>query len=240
MTTQIRAELVGLRTLRSSYATPVLLVALAALIAFADLSSAGQKGHITPTQLREPVVAGAGLMIAVAFAIFAALHVAGQYRHRTITQRLLACPRRGPTLGAQLLTYGTLGLLVSAAALAVGLAIAQPIVVGKHLSLEMTAGVVAGVLLSVVLFTMIGVSVAVITRSQPAAITVLVATFVAEKIVGGLIRGADAYLPYGLLNPLLGMSGATISRGAAALTLTGITAAIALIAYALLGRRDVT
>jgi ABC-2 type transport system permease protein len=240
MTILIRAELVGLRTLRSSCVTPVLLVALAALIAGGDLSSAGKKGHITPTQLREPVVAGAGLMIAVAFAIFAALHVAGQYRHRTITQRLLACPRRGGTLGAQLLTYGTLGLLLSAAALAVGLAIAQPIVAGKHLSLGCSAGVVAGVLLSVGLFTMIGVSVAVITRSQPAAISVLVATFVAEKIVGGLIGGADAYLPYGLLNPLLGMSGATISRGAAALTLAGITVAIALIAYALLVRRDVT
>jgi ABC-2 type transport system permease protein len=240
MTTLIRAELVGVRTLRSSYVTPVLLVALAALIAGADLSSAGDKGHITPTQLREPVAAGAGLMIAVAFAIFAGLHVAGQYRHRTITQRRLACPRRGATLGAQLVTYGTLGLLVSATALAVGLAIAQPIVAGKHLSLGMSAGVVAGVLLSVVLFTMIGVSVTVITRSQPAAISVLAATFVAEKILGGLIGGADAYLPYGLHNPLLGMSGATISRGAAALALAGITAAIALIAYALLVRRDVT
>jgi ABC-2 type transport system permease protein len=240
MTALIRAELVGLRTLRSSYATPVLLVALAALIAAADLSSTGKKGHITPTQLREPVVAGAGLTIAVAFAIFAAMHVAGQYRHRTITQRLLACPRRRGTLVAQLLTYAILGLLLSSAALLAGLAIAQPVVAGKHLPLGLSAGVVAGVLLSVALFAMIGVSVAVITRSQPAAISVLVATFVAEKIIGGLIKGAGAYLPYGLLNPLLGMSGATISRGAAALILTGITAAIAFIAYVLLARRDVT
>src|SRR5947208_1948529 len=116
----------------------------------------------------------------------------------------------------------------------------QLLLSGKHLSLGVSADVVAGVLLSVVLFTSLGVSVGVITRNQPAAVVVLVATFVAEKILDTFIGHAGAFLPFGLLDPLLGLSGATISRGAAALTLAVITAGVGLLATVLLIRRDVT
>lgn len=65
-------------------------------------------------QLQEPVVVAAGIMVAVVLAGFAAMHVAGCYRHQTITQRLLASPRRGRTLAAELLVYGTVALLIAA------------------------------------------------------------------------------------------------------------------------------
>ena len=116
----------------------------------------------------------------------------------------------------------------------------QALISGKHLSLGLSAGVVTGVLLSVTLFTSLGVSVGVITRNQPAAVVVLVGTFVAEKILDTFIGHAGAYLPFGLLDPLLGLSGATISRGAAALTLAGIATGFGLLATVLLLRRDVT
>jgi ABC-2 type transport system permease protein len=240
MTALIRAEFLGLRTLRSGYMVPISLVALAALIAGLSLPDAGKRGLRTPAQLREPVVAGAGLLTAVALSIFVALLVAGQYRHRTITQRLLASPRRQRTLGAALLTYGVLSLVVAAVALSVSVAVGQAVISGKHLSLGLSTGVVAGALLSVVLFTALGVSVGVITRNQPAAVVVLVGTFVAEKILDTFIGHAGAFLPFGLLDPLLGLSGATISRGAAALTLLGIATGVGLFATVLLIRRDVT
>jgi hypothetical protein len=47
------------------------------------------------------------------------------------------------------------------------------------------------------------------------------------------------YLPYALLNPLIGLDGAEISRATAALTLTGITAGLGIVAYVLLQRRDI-
>jgi hypothetical protein len=90
-----------------------------------------------------------------------------------------------------------------------------------------------------VLFAMLGVLVGVISRSQPVAIAILIGTFFAEKVLGIFIGDGVAYLPYGLLNPLLGLNGATISRGAAALTLTGITVGLAAVAYFLVARRDI-
>ena len=240
MSARIRAEFLGLRTLRSGYVVPMSLVALSAVIAGLSLADAGTPSLRTPAQLREPVVAGAGLLTAVALSIFAALLAAGHWRHRTITHRLLASPRRQQTLAAALLTYGVLSLAVAAVALLASVAVAQALISSKHLSLGLSAGVVAGVLLSVMLFTSLGVSVGVITRNQPAAVVVLVGTFVAEKILDTFIGHAGAFLPFGLLDPLLGLSGATISRAAAALTLTGIAAALLLLAGLLLRRRDVT
>jgi hypothetical protein len=80
----------------------------------------------------------------------------------------------------------------------------------------------------------------VITRRQPAAVVAGIGAFLAEKIVGLVSADVTAYLPYGLLNPLLGHDGATISRGTAALSLAAISAALAVLAYVLLTRRDVT
>src|SRR5438552_17828910 len=114
MTALIRAEFLGLRTLRSGYVVPMSLVALSAVIAGLSLADAGTRSLRTPAQLREPVVAGAGLLTAVALSIFVALLVAGQYRHRTITHRLLASPRRQRTLGAELLVSGAAAVVIAA------------------------------------------------------------------------------------------------------------------------------
>jgi len=68
---------------------------------------------------------------------------------------------------------------------------------------------------------------------------VLVGTFVAEKILDTFIGHVGAFLPYGLLDPLLGLSRATISHGAAAEALTATVAVLVLVGGVLLRRRDV-
>jgi len=194
----------------------------------------------TAGQLQERVVVGAGILVALVLAGFAAMHVAGRYRHQTITQRLLASPRRGRALAADLLVYGIVALVVAVVALASTVTIAQLMITGKHLSLDLSIGLLFGVLIAVVLFSTLGVAIGVITRSQPAAIVVLVGSFGVEKLLGQIIGKATAYLPYDLLDPLLGLKSATISRAAGAVTLAGIAVALSLTAYVLLTRRDVT
>lgn len=58
MTALIRSELMQLRTLRSTYAAALGLVALIVAITAGSLVDAGTKGLMTPDQLREPVVSG--------------------------------------------------------------------------------------------------------------------------------------------------------------------------------------
>jgi len=240
MITMLRADLVRVRTLRSSYAVPLLVLAMVVGITAASLSEAGADGMSTATQLREPLTASAGILVAVTAALFAAMRVGSEYRYGTMTQRLLATPRRTRLFAATLGVHGILGLVVGSVALGLGLAVGLPMLSAEDLSMDMTPQIAAAVLFAVVAFSLIGVCCGVIFRSQSAAVLVIVGTFAVEKIVGMFIGDAAAYLPYSLLTPLLRLEGATISQGPAAAALAVTTAGLVALAALLLSRRDVT
>ena len=116
-------------------AGPVILLGLVGLIGGASLADIGKPGGMTPAELREPIVVPAGIMSAVAIALFAAIRVGGEYRYGAIAQRFLAA-HRGRVLVAKLLTYAIVGLFLSAAAIGLGLAIASPNISAEGLSLH--------------------------------------------------------------------------------------------------------
>lgn len=240
MTAIVRAQIVGMRTLRMTYAVPAALIALIAFVTAGTFLEAGGRDLTSPEQLREPVMAGLGIFVAVGLALLAAARMAGEYRYRTITPRSLAAPRRTALFGSAILVYGAFALAVGTVAAAVAIGIAQPMASAKHLTLGLTVADVAAGLLAVLLFTVIGLSVAVIVRSQPATVLLLVGAFFAERLLSLALGQLTAYLPYSLLTPLLGLQGATVSRTTAALTLTGITLALAAVASVVITRRDVT
>lgn len=240
MITLLRADLVRLRTLRSHHVVVAALLGLVALITAGSMSDAVTAGFNSPAELREPITASVGIMVAVVLALFAATRVAGEYRYGTLSQRLLAAPRRSKLLLVTMTTHGVLGLVLGAAALGLGAGIAAPMLADQDLSIGLTAPITASVLLATVAFSLIGVSCGVIFRSQPTAVMVIVGMFVAEKLIGMFIGSAAAYLPYGLLTPLLRLEGATIGAGPAAISLVAITAALVGLAFVLFNRRDVT
>ena len=239
MTALIRSELLALRTLRSTWAVPAVLIALVVVIVTASFADAGSPGLTTPAELREILVATAGILCAVGMALFAATRAAGEYRHNTITHRLLASPRRAPRLTATLLVYGALGVVMASLAAALAITIAQPMVAAKNLELGLQLQHVAGIVISVVVFTLLGLAAGVITRSQPVAVGAIFGLFVAERLLSVVI-GDAAYLPYALLWVLNGIGGSTMSWSVAALWLTAITIAAVGLAAILVKRRDVT
>jgi len=236
----LRSDIVRLRTLRSSYAALAALLVLVGAVTAASLAAAGEAGFTTPSQLREPVTASAGIMSAVALALFAAMRVAGEYRYGTIGQRLLASPRRGRLLAVTFVTHGLLGLAVGLVGLALGLVTAHAVLAAQDRSLDMTPQIAAAVVLADLSFSLIGVCCGVLLRSQPAAVLVIVGTFVAEKLLGLLIGGAAAYLPYGLLTPLLQLEGATTGSGPAVVALVSITVGLMVTTCLTFPRRDIT
>jgi hypothetical protein len=240
MTAIVRSELLALRTLRSTWAVPAVLLTLVAVIVVASFADAGAEGLRTPAELREVLVASSGIMSAVGLALFAATRTAGEYRHGTITHRLLATPRRIRRLAVTLLVYGSLGLVMGALAAILAIGIGRPMVAAKNLTLEIGSEHVAGILLSVVLFSLLGVAAGVITRSQPVAVGAVFGLFIAEKLLSLVIGDATAYLPYGLLYVLHGIGGSTMSWTLAAVLLTATTALVIGIAGTMLARRDVT
>jgi ABC-type transport system involved in multi-copper enzyme maturation permease subunit len=239
MIRSIHSQVIGLRTLRSTYGLLAGIVAAVLVMVLADLGSNLGTAYVEPLQVREPVMIAVGVIVSIMVCVFAATGVAGDYRYRTISLRLLAVPRRSRLLLAHLVTYTTFGLVVAAAAMGLALAIAQPLVAGQDLSLGLTAAGVAGPVVAVPLFAVIGVGIGTICRSQAAAVLVIVGWFPAEKLLGLVLGDRAAYLPYGLVSQLLGLEGATVSRGAAVLCLSGYAAAAGLLAAAVLARRDV-
>ncbi len=239
MITILHADFVRLRTLRSGYAVALLLVAAVVAITAASLTEAGAEGMSTATQLREPLTASTGILVAVALALFAAMRVGGEYRYGTMAQRMLATPRRTRLLAATLAVHGLLGLTIGAVTLGIGLVVGLPMLEDENLSMGMTPQIAAAVLFSVVAFSLIGTCCGVIFRSQSAAVLVIVGTFVVEKIVGMFIGDVASYLPYGLLTPLLRLEGATLSQGPAAASLAVTTVALMALASLLFSRRDV-
>ena len=217
-----------------------LLVAVVAGITGASLSEAGAEGMTTPTQLREPLTASVGILVAVASALFAAMRVGGEYRYGTMGQRLLASPWADRFLLATLAVHGLVGLAVGAVALGAGLAIGLPMLAAENRSMAMSPQIVAAVLYAVIAYSLIGVCCGVIFRSQSAAVLVIVGAFFVEKILGMFIGDGAAYLPYGLLTPLLRLEGATIAQAPAAAALAVTTVALVALAARLFSRRDVT
>jgi ABC-type transport system involved in multi-copper enzyme maturation permease subunit len=242
MTALIRSELLQLRTLRTTYLLPLALLGLTALITFASMEDLGNPGMTTPDQLREPFVVSAGIMGAVFLAVFAVIRVGGEYRYETISQRMLAASRPR-VLTTKLVAYGGVALVLSALAVGIGLAITAPAVSAEGLSLDYDgAGLVqlfASALFGTVLFATLGVATAFICRSQTAALLVVIGLFPAEKILGLVIGGDAAFMPYGLLQAMIDQGGAA-SPALAAVLLTGTVAAVTVAAWILVGRRDVT
>jgi ABC-type transport system involved in multi-copper enzyme maturation permease subunit len=242
MTALLHAQLVQLRTLRSTYAVAGTLVALVALITGITMGEAGSPDLRTESQLREPLVASAGIMVAVVMAIFAATRVAGEYRHATIAQRVLAAPHRPRFVAATLLVHATLAALVTAAAFAAGVAIAATVLAPKDLSTGLAGGELAQVGAAVVLagttFALLGAAVGFLTRSQAPAVVTVFAVFFAEKLFGPALGPAGEYLPYSLLNSLLELDG-PLSVGLAALVLAATAAIVSSLAALVAARRDV-
>jgi ABC-2 type transport system permease protein len=239
MTRLIRSQLMGLRTLRSTYGLLAAIVGVVLIMVLADLGTNLGTAYVDPPDVREPVLIAVGVIVTIVVCVFAATGVAGDYRHRTITQRLLGAPRRSRLLLAGLVTYTTFALVAAVAAMALALAIALPLASSKGLSLGLTAAIVAGPVIAVPLFAVIGVCIGTICRSQTAAVLVIVGWFPAEKLLALVLGDRASYLPYGLVSQLLGLEGATLGRGTAVLCLIGYATATAAVAAAVLTRRDI-
>jgi hypothetical protein len=86
---------------------------------------------------------------------------------------------------------------------------------------------------------MLGVVVGAITRNPTTAMVAIFGVWIAEKIVGDWIGSAAQYLPFSLIETVLGL-GDGMAWGYAALALAGLTAALGMVAQSVYVRRDVT
>jgi ABC-2 type transport system permease protein len=197
MNTVIQAEVLKLRTIRS----PWLLLAFCPLLVIAGISglvASGGNVHDPFAQSQALAHVGLASILTLVFGTFA---VAGEYRHKTITDTYLGTPSRGQVIGAKLVVYATTGALAGLVASLVGLATAAIWWSAKGASFSwsnsaMWATIGGGVAWNAA-FAAIGVGVGALVRSLVGAIVAALAwVAIVEGIIGQLVGGFSRWLPF--------------------------------------------
>lgn len=234
MTALVRAELLKLRTLRSTAWAAASLLAITVLTSTLAMGDAGEKGYRTPTELRETVIA-IGYTAVFFMVVLGAVAAAGEYRHHTISQRFLVSPERGRVLTAKLAVYGLVGFVTALLVTVIGAGLAELVVSSKGYTLDLADNglrMAAGAGAAGGLAGMLGVVAGFLTRNSTTAMVAIFGTWMVEKIVS--LPG-----PFTLAESVLGL-GRPLSLGVAAAALAALTAALALVAQRVVLPRDVT
>jgi ABC-type transport system involved in multi-copper enzyme maturation permease subunit len=247
MTALLAAELLKLRTVRSTWGYALAVLALAALVSAGTIGAESAVRRAESDFQNDLLLDGAGPATIVAL-LLGIIVVTSEFRHGTITPSLLVTPRRDRLLGAKLLAGGAAGATLIVIALVVIAAIAgiwlgilgvtlEPGVAGEAAGRALVAGLLAGVL---------GAAVGGVAHAQVGALVgALVWIFVAEPLTWVLLglldlEGAADYAPAAALFSIAGTEEDGLSfAGAAGMTLVwiGVAASLALLRTS---RRDIT
>ena len=246
MTALVRAELLKLRTTRTIYGYLLLLVALSALRAVAqattahifDLEDPGYQRDLLSQSVAAPLTA---LLLGI-------LSVTVEWRHGTITRTLLVSPRRSRVLAAKEANAFLLGIALAVIGLAVTISVAAPI-----LSRDGSPFVVDGpflvrigdIVLASALWGALGVGVGALIQHQAGALVgTILWIVVVESLADPLLQwvgvpGIADVLPRHALDALAGHEEG-LSPAAGGIVGLVYVVAFALLAFARVRRQDIT
>ncbi|GAA1222006.1 ABC transporter permease [Kitasatospora nipponensis] len=242
----IRTEVLKLRTVRS----PWLLLAAAPLLVTAGISGLVlSEGKPLDTTAQSGALSHVGLASLFTL-VFGILAVAGEYRHKTITDTYLSTPARGRVIGAKLLVYAVFGALAGVASSLAGLGVAALWWSDKSVSFAWSDSAmwttIGGGIAWNAAFAAIGVGLGALVRSLVGAIAVALAwVALVEGIVGQLIGNLARWLPFNA-GQALGAGARTMDTGhllprwGGGVALAVYTLVFAVLALSTTMRRDVS
>jgi ABC-2 type transport system permease protein len=241
------AELLKLRTLRSTWGFALVAVLLAGLVTAGNIGGAREPERFEP-EFQFRIVLDAGFPASILALLMGMILVTNEFRHGTIARTLLAVPKRVRLVGIKLLTGAVTGgllmlitLVVVATTAAIWLGVLDvPLELGE--AAEGAGRAFVGVILAGLLGAAIGGAV----HSQVGALVgALVWIFVAEPICWVLLGlfdldGVSSYLPAASLGSIVDSSGEGL-RFAAGVGMVLAWAALATtLALLRTSRRDIT
>jgi ABC-type transport system involved in multi-copper enzyme maturation permease subunit len=241
------AELLKLRTLRSTWGFVVVALLFAGLVAAGNIGGSTREDRLDP-ELQARIPLDAAFPASILALLLGIILVTNEFRHGTIARTLLATPRRGRFVVVKLLSGATVGAVLIAASLAVAFVtsviwlgvVDVPIEVpqwGEGSWRALVATTLAGVF---------GAAIGGAVHSQVGALVgVLVWMFVLEPICWVLLElvdlgGVSEYLPAAALGRTVDAEGEGLSWVVAVLVAAGWAALAAALAFVRTNRRDVT
>jgi ABC-2 type transport system permease protein len=202
MITDIRTELLKLRTTRLAAGMLAVAAGWTGLVAGVEASRAGPGGMVPSLAgaagMRD-VVTSTGFALIIA-AVFGATVTSGELRHHTITDTYLDEPNRRRVLIAKVIAAGLTGLAIGAVGSIVttGIGMAFASAHGDHIALAggTIARYASGTVVGAGLLAAAGAAVGMLINNQIAAIIALFAWgFGVEQVVSGVFNSVTPYLP---------------------------------------------
>jgi ABC-2 type transport system permease protein len=241
---QVKAELLKIRTTRTTLGIVLGMVALVLL--FSLLSGLLTKApSLTSTEDQRGLLS-VGSLAGVFSALAGVMLVTSEYRHGTIRPTFLFTPRRSRVIDAKLAAGLLAGIVFGIVGEGLGFAIGYACLGGRGIDYALTADqttlLVLGTLASVALWGALGVGIGTIARNQVGAIIGLLAWgFVAENLLFAFVPSVGRFAPAHAGDALIGLTSKHLLPAAAGgAILLAWTIAFALTGTALAARRDVT
>jgi ABC-2 type transport system permease protein len=244
MTSQLKAELLKIRSTRTTLGLVLGMVALIALFSLLTGLASKAPDLLTTEDQRNALAVGsfAGVFAALAGIML----VTGEYRYGTIQPTYLFTPRRWRVLAAKLAAGALAGLVFGIVGAALGFGIGYACLAGRGIDYALDGGQTALLLLGTVALTAlwgpIGVGVGALLRNQVGAIIALLAWgFVVENLLFGLVPAIGRFGPVHAGDGLMGLAEDHFLHATpGGLVLVVWAAAVSVVGAAIAVRRDVT
>jgi ABC-2 type transport system permease protein len=247
MTNLIKAELLKLRTIRTSWWSAAAALAFVPVSIALAMSGTGTGGATLDSGTGFRNVIAAASSGGVVVLLMGIMLMAGEYRFNTVTSTFLITPDRKRPVLAKVAATSLAGLAIALLASLLTLAIALPWLSSRHVDIgphgtDVALGLLGGIAATAI-SGMVGIGIGALLTNQTLAITVtLIWSFVLEALVVGLAPDVGRLLPGGAAGAL---SGASTYKNllpiwAAALLFAGYGAAFATAGSRLVLQRDVT
>jgi ABC-2 type transport system permease protein len=243
MTAQIKAELLKLRSTRTTIA---LILAMMALILLITLLTGllSRPSSLMGTENQRELLGVSGLA-GVFAALAGVLLVTSEYRFGTIRPTLLFNPIRSRVLGAKVVAGALAGIAFGVLGEAIGWAVGYAVLGGRSITIVLGSGDILlltfGGLAGVALWGAIGAGLGTIIHNQVGAIIALLAWgFVVNNLLFGLAPSVGRFLPDRASDALMGFrQHHLLAPGPGAIILIAWAAAVAVVGIALTIRQDI-
>ncbi len=243
MIAQVRAELLKIRTTRTTIGLILGMIALVLLFTLLTGLLTHPSGLASKEDQRE--LLSLGSLASVFSAIAGVLLVTSEYRYGTIRPTILFNPKRLHVLAAKVVAGALAGTAFGALSEAIGWAIGYAILDGRGITVVLSSGdillLTLGGLASAALWGAIGAALGAIIHSQVGGVITLFAwALVVDDLLFGLVPSVGRFTPTRAQDALMGLRAQhLVSPGVGAITSIAWAGALGVVGIVLSVRQDI-